>query len=163
MSFDLLVFDPKSAPRLRSDFLAWYRNGTLLGAEHDYNAPHDLHTPLRVFYEQMRQQFAPLNGPDAPARPHATQPSGGLLRRLIGSAGARPVAPAPERRAHYSFAPGYILMSVEQALANRAFGAVLRAAHDCGVGVFDTSSDWAEILHDAAQLASHLQGLRPPL
>lgn len=163
MRFDLLVFDPKSAPRLRSAFLSWYRTGTGLGPEYDYNSPHALHPPLRAFYDQMRQQFVPLNGPDALARPVPVPPVGGLWRRLTGTAAPPPAPSEPERRAHYSFAPAYILLSFERNQAERAYAAVLRTAHDCGVGFFDASNEWGEILHDAAQFHPHLQALRSPL
>lgn len=165
MNFDLLAFDPKRAPRLRSAFLSWYQAGTQLGAEHDYNSPAALTPLLRSFYDQIRQQFPPRNGPDAIVSSELLlRPPSGLWQRLTGRASPldgeaeRP----PGRRAHYSFAENFILMSFLRDEAEAAYRAVLSTAHDCGAGFYNAASDLGEILHDAEQFHPFLLAARRP-
>lgn len=128
MSFDLLVFDPAQAPRLRGAFLDWFRAGTLL-AGHDYNSPGHLTPPLRQFYARLEPLFPPHSG-------FACAP--------------------PLSSADYCFAEGFIYLSFRHDAADPAYRTVLHLAHDTGVGFFNAASDWGEILHDRTQIAPYL-------
>lgn len=63
MSFDLALFDPCAAPRDEEAFLEWCRAAMKVGAGHDYNDPGDQSVKLRGFFDQICEQFPPLNGP----------------------------------------------------------------------------------------------------
>jgi hypothetical protein len=62
MSYDLMVFDPASAPRSRSGFLEWYergQNGDDAAAPSD--DPNSLTPPLRAWFLEMVETFPPMN------------------------------------------------------------------------------------------------------
>lgn len=128
MSFDLMVFDPARAPRLRQAFLDWFRAGTLL-AGHDYSSPCHLGPPLRQFYTRLQPIFPPQ----------------------ASFASAPPVISAD-----YSFAEGFIYLSFLRDAADLAYRTVITLAHDSDVGFFNAASDWGEILHDRDQFAPYL-------
>lgn len=155
MSFDLMVFDPTQAPRLRGAFFDWFRAGTLI-LQHDYNSPNRLTAPLRGAYDRLRSEFPPRNGPDAvfePAPPAKAAQGGEALPGLSGSAsGTVP----PAFGAEYSFADAFIYLSFLSDAADHAYQGVLRCAYQCEVGFFNASSDWGEILHDRAQFGPYL-------
>jgi hypothetical protein len=65
MSYDLMVFDPATAPRARSEFLTWYRKQTEWAEDHDYNDPAVCTPHLRAFFEELISSFPPMNGPYA--------------------------------------------------------------------------------------------------
>lgn len=154
MSFDLMVFDPKLAPRLRPDFLDWFRAGTQLEAGHDYNSPEQLTAPLQSFYHRFQPLFPPRNGPEA--APALDTVPRSFWQRLAG-APRFPSAPAPNRRlTDYLFGAGFIYLGFARPLAGEAYRAVLRTAHDTGTGFFNAASDWGEILHDADQFLPFL-------
>ena len=63
MSYDLMVFDSKAAPRNRSAFLEWYRQQTRWSEPHGYDNP-DIPSPaLRAWLLEMIKTFPPMNGP----------------------------------------------------------------------------------------------------
>lgn len=62
MSYDLMVFDPTSAPRTRAAFLEWYergQNGDEDAAPSD--DPNSLTLPLRAWFLEMVETFPPMN------------------------------------------------------------------------------------------------------
>src|SRR5258706_15174944 len=63
MSYDLMVFDPKSAPADRSAFLTWYRDQTGWTECSDYNDPNNCSPQLRAWLLEMVQEYPPMNGP----------------------------------------------------------------------------------------------------
>lgn len=65
MSYDLLVFDPSSAPRARDAFLAWYDGQTAWTEDHGYNDPAVSTPQLRSWFLEMIGQFPAMNGPHA--------------------------------------------------------------------------------------------------
>jgi hypothetical protein len=65
VSFDLLVFDPKVAPRDRKGFLAWFDLQAEWPEDHGYNNPDVCSPDLRAWFHDMREAFPPLNGPHA--------------------------------------------------------------------------------------------------
>lgn len=65
MSFDLLVFDPKVAPRDRTGFLAWFHRQAEWSEDHGYNNPDVCSRGLRAWFDDMRKDFPPMNGPFA--------------------------------------------------------------------------------------------------
>jgi hypothetical protein len=66
MSYDLMVFDPTAAPREQEAFMAWYDAQTQWGEGHSYDNA-QLTTPeLRAWYDELRETFPAMNGPDSP-------------------------------------------------------------------------------------------------
>ncbi|GLK48230.1 hypothetical protein GCM10017620_12030 [Brevundimonas intermedia] len=66
MSFDLAVFDPAVAPTECVAFMAWYEAQTnWLETQEDDDDPATASLPLRRWYDNMRQTFPAMNGPDA--------------------------------------------------------------------------------------------------
>ncbi len=65
MSYDLMVFDSKSAPSNRQGFMDWYRRQTKWGEGHRYDNP-DISTPeLRAWFLDMISRYPMMNGPYA--------------------------------------------------------------------------------------------------
>ena len=63
MSYDILVFDPASAPRDIEDFLAWSRGLGAGGAGVDLDDPENGTVALRNWYSDFSDRFPPMNGP----------------------------------------------------------------------------------------------------
>lgn len=64
MSYDLIVFDPETAPRDASAFMRWYDEQAEL-EESQYNEPERTTPALRAWYGEMIRTYPPTNGPDA--------------------------------------------------------------------------------------------------
>jgi hypothetical protein len=63
MSYDLMVFEPNSAPRERVSFMGWYQQQTKWGEEHSYDDPKVTSPALQLWFQEMIQFFPPMNGP----------------------------------------------------------------------------------------------------
>ena len=63
MSYDLLVFDPASAPSSQEEFLAWCDLQTEWSESHGYNDPEVPSPALRSWFREFIQTFPPMNGP----------------------------------------------------------------------------------------------------
>ena len=63
MSFDLIVFDIKSATRNRSDFDGWVETRLKWEEAHGYNDPSVTTSSLKSWFDEMRKSFPPMNGP----------------------------------------------------------------------------------------------------
>lgn len=119
MSYDLMVFDPKIAPREREAFLAWYAAQTQWTEPHDYRDPLVTCPALLAWYSQMRGEFPNLyEQADGDGDLHATE---------------------------YSIGYSAIYASFRWPVAESAYTATRTAAERHGVGFFDASSDAAEI------------------
>jgi hypothetical protein len=66
MSYDLLVFDAKTAPNKRDEFLDWYDVRTEWEGEESYDNPANTTPELRAWFMEMIQKYPPMNGPFAP-------------------------------------------------------------------------------------------------
>lgn len=62
MSFDLLVFSPENAPRMKQDFLQWLKVQEELDGP-DYDHPDACTAELRGWFIEMIEAFPPMNGP----------------------------------------------------------------------------------------------------
>lgn len=67
MSYDLMVFNPKTAPRTASDFMQWYKQQTAWEEDHSYTDPKVTSEALNGWFLDMITDFPALNGPYAPA------------------------------------------------------------------------------------------------
>ena len=120
MSYDLMVFDPASAPRDRKAFLSWYDDQTEWTEEHGYGDPAVATPALQAWYQEMIQFFPAMNGPFAVEADNAVVTDHCVGRSIIYSTFAWSVA--------------------EQAYAKTRELAIKH-----GVGFFDVSSDDGEI------------------
>ncbi|WOE74973.1 hypothetical protein [Alterisphingorhabdus coralli] len=163
MSYDLLVFDPNTAPRKRDEFMKWYESLTRWEEQRDYDSPQGMTGNLPLFFERMRQEFPPMNGPFAYAFDQAEDPnttsSTSLWKKLFGLK-AKP-APEPFNEAlvtDYSLAESAIYMAFAWSVSDKAYNRVFNNALSAGVGFFDVSADNGVILHDPGQFED-LMGL----
>lgn len=63
MSYDLMVFESTSAPKVRSDFMVWYAQQVKWSEDHNYQ-DHSVSSPaLQSWFEEMILYFPPMNGP----------------------------------------------------------------------------------------------------
>jgi len=63
MSYDLMVFDAKSAPKGRKEFMEWYNNQTEWAEDHNYQDHAVTTDTLKAWYQEMIEHFPPMNGP----------------------------------------------------------------------------------------------------
>jgi hypothetical protein len=66
MSYDLMVFDPATAPREQASFMEWYAQQTEWSEGHSYENAQITTPELRAWYDAMREVWYPMNGPDSP-------------------------------------------------------------------------------------------------
>ena len=63
MSYDLMVFDPASAPAAdRGAFMDWFRTQTSWSEEHGYNNPTVAAPNLQTWFFNIIKEFPPING-----------------------------------------------------------------------------------------------------
>lgn len=65
VSYDLMVFDPKAAPKDREDFLRWEHEQTSWNEDHSYDDPAVTTPELRALFFDMIKSFPAMNGPFA--------------------------------------------------------------------------------------------------
>lgn len=63
MSYDLMVFDPATAPRDRASFLAWNEKQSEWQESHGYNDPEIPSPALKRWFQEIIKTFPPMNGP----------------------------------------------------------------------------------------------------
>lgn len=66
MSYDLVVFEAKKAPKKREDFMTWYGQQTEWSEDHEYNNPNVCSPALQNWMAEMKETFRPMNGPLSP-------------------------------------------------------------------------------------------------
>ncbi|WP_322891241.1 MULTISPECIES: hypothetical protein [unclassified Yoonia] len=166
MSYDLLVFDPAVAPRGRTEFMIWYNQLVKWNEDRDYNSPVGVTGNLREFYEVMRKEFPPMNGPDAydfdqPSPPLLESKPKGFLSKIFGSKALSSSPPPAFNEAlvtDYCIAGNAIYIAFAWSVSDLAYNRVFNTALTTGVGFFNVSADSGEILHDLTQF-EHFMGL----
>jgi len=119
MSYDLMVFDPASAPAKRAAFLDWYDAQTEWPEEHGYDDPAVATPALRAFHAALSAQFPPV---------------------------AADAGDEPESGTDYTIGRALIYMSfLDWDRIDAAHDAVFRLAAQHELGFFDVSSDLAEV------------------
>ena len=122
MSFDLMVFDPASAPRSRKAFLEWdavnRRGDSELPPSND---PESLTLPLQAWFAEMIKTFPPLNGPLA---------TGDVDNPKLTD---------------YGLNRAYVYACFGWSQANAAFEHTVRLAEKHRIGFFNVSSDDSEV------------------
>jgi len=116
MSYDLLVFDPGSAPKDRASFLGWYEQQIRWTEPHNYADVAVTTASLRVWFREIISDFPVLNGPVAASD--------------IDN----------DRVTDYSIGHHVIYAAFRWSEAGPARHAVMRLAEKHGVGFFDASA-----------------------
>lgn len=117
MSYDLLVFDPASAPREREAFRNWFRAQAEWAEEHQYDDPEVTTPALRGWYEAIRQVYPNMNGKD------------------------RADEDQLDRAADYSIGSAMIYATFPWSLAEDVYPIFRRLAVEHQVGFYDVSGD----------------------
>ena len=66
MSFDILIFDPTVVDHKDpATFIEWFDDLTEWEGQHDYNSPEILADKMRLFFDGIRVEYPPMNGPYA--------------------------------------------------------------------------------------------------
>lgn len=119
MSYDLLVFDPTSAPKERPAFLAWFKKLAEWGEGHDYNDGSNSVPTLQAWRRDMLRSFPAMNGPDA------------VDDSLIEDSSV----------SDYCCARHGIYVGFAWSVADRAYETALERARSHRLGFYDVSSD----------------------
>jgi hypothetical protein len=126
MSFDLMVFDNKVAPKDKDGFLNWFNTLTKWEEDHSYDDVAVVNSEaLRDWYIDMLVSFPALNGPDAPTDEEIDEDED-LESRLTD----------------YCIARDAIYIAFAWSKEEEALETVTRLAKKHGLGFFDVSSGW---------------------
>ncbi|WP_437372101.1 hypothetical protein [Maribacter litoralis] len=66
MSYDLMVFNPKVAPKSEPEFLEWYKKQAEWEEDHGYDDVKVSSDELRNWFMEMIEEFPAMNGPHSP-------------------------------------------------------------------------------------------------
>ena len=125
MSYDLMVFDTKVAPRERTAFLTWYKQLVKWDEQRDYDCFDGTCDELQNWYRAIIKEFPPMNGPFASADNEDD-----------------------ENITDYTIATHAIYIGFRWSVAPRAQNRVVNLGLDHRVGFFDVSADNGVILYD---------------
>jgi hypothetical protein len=118
MSYDLMVFNPKVAPRSESEFLKWYDNQTQWSEAHNYVDPIITTDELRSWLLEMILEFPALNGPLASLEANELE---------------------NDYVADYEIGKNIIYVSFNWTVAEKAYTQMYELAEKYKVGFFDVS------------------------
>jgi hypothetical protein len=124
VSYDLMVFDPKAAPRGKDAFLSWYDGQTQWSEGKSYEAPSATTPNLAAWYADMCRDFPNMNDPDTYEPEHDEDNP-----RLTG----------------YSIGPSIIYTDFRWSQAETAYATVRKLAVKHRVGFFNVSADDYEV------------------
>ena len=126
MSYDLLVFDPKHAPRDRAAFMEWWDETSQWAEEHSYDDPLNTTPELQAWYEEIRKTYRNMNGPGSPTDDELMIPG------------------VEDTLTDYSLAHHAVYAAFGWPEAENAYPLVRELAVMHGVGFFDASCDEQE-------------------
>jgi len=66
MSYDLMVFNPKKAPKTEPEFLKWYQKQSEWEENHSYDDVKVTTPELQNWFLEMTDDFPAMNGPHTP-------------------------------------------------------------------------------------------------
>ena len=155
MSYDVFVFDPDVAPQNRESFLAWWEGIISSDTTGDESSPDGASENIRDFYELLKEQFPPMNGPDAACNfdqiPVERVKKVGFWKRLLGQTIKDYSSCEDLRVSDYIFFGNSISLNFSWPVASEAHQEVVKAAIETGVGFFDACGDEG-IYRDKEQL-----------
>jgi len=129
MSYDLMVFDATKAPKVREEFIVWFKEQTQWNESHDYEDISVTSPALKNWFMEMKQTFPPLNGAYAPTD--------------------EMMAKDEDLEAHltdYSIGYDIIYAGFRWSVAEEAITLMVELAQKHGVGFYDVSSDDGDII-----------------
>jgi hypothetical protein len=118
-----MVFEPHDAPSSRGQFLEWYDKQTRWEDGLDYNDPTVPGARLQAWFQEIIQQFPPLNGPLS----------------------TEDLPEDEDSATDYGLGRSIIYCSFAWSKAEQAHRTVFDLAQKHGVGFFDVSSDSSEV------------------
>jgi hypothetical protein len=124
MSYDLMVFNPESAPKDRKSFQEWYDFQTKWSENHGYNDPVVTSKELRNWFMEIIESFPAMNGPFA----------------------GEDISDEDETLTDYCIGKDVIYVTFAWSVAEQAYESVRKLALKYKVGFYDVSSDDREIL-----------------
>lgn len=128
MSYDLMVFDVNKAPKTKTEFLEWYKEGTDWKEGNLYDDI-TISTPsVQQWYYEMIKNYPPMNGKFSPTDEE--------LEEIEG---------LEERMTDYSISDSFIYMCFAWSVAEEAYETTVRLAAEYGLGVFDLSKSEEEM------------------
>ena len=116
MSYDLVVFEAKEAPRELGAFETWYQNKAEAAEETDNSLQSPATAAFRAFYDEMVRTFPDMNGP-----------SGEELEE-------------GEHLTGYQFQPDHIYIDFRWSVSSEAATKTLELAQKYGLGLYDLNN-----------------------
>ncbi|MFD0715506.1 hypothetical protein [Paenibacillus sp. GCM10027626] len=136
MSYDLMVFEEKAAPKDKNSFMDWYKHQTEWTEEHSYDDPAVSSAALRNWFMDIKAAFPPMNGPFA------------LSDDEFDELGDDEV-----KVTDYSIGRDAIYAAFAWSCAEEAYEMVKQLAKKHRVGFFDASGDGDIFLPDGSEMA----------
>lgn len=129
MSYDLMVFEAKAAPKNRADFMRWYEQQTQWSEGHSYDDMAVCSPALQSWMGEMKEHFRPMNGSFAPTNEELDA-----------------LEDEESRLTDYSMGRDVIYAAFAWSVAEEAHALTRSLAAKHGVGFFDVSANEGEIL-----------------
>ncbi|QEI08689.1 hypothetical protein FXN63_24710 [Pigmentiphaga aceris] len=126
MSYDLMVFEPASAPADHDEFMTWYRAQTEWAEDHAYNDPKVSTPRLSAFFHEIIKQYPAMNGPYGVEELDDEDEDDALV-------------------SDYTVGQSVIYIAFAWSKAEGAYPEVLRLATKHQIGFFDVSSNNEEV------------------
>ncbi|QUL55311.1 hypothetical protein KDC22_01635 [Paenibacillus tritici] len=127
MSYDLIIFEPSSAPRDKKEFMAWFEQQVQWSEDHEYNNPLVCSEPLQRMYSKLSEHFPNMNVDEE-------------VFEAMEEAGT------DNRLTDYSLGTDVIYAAFAYSVAEEAYTTMRSLAVEYKVGFFNVSSDDGEII-----------------
>ena len=122
MSYDLMVFEKRKAPKTKEKFMRWYQDLVERNQDHSYDDIRICSTALKNWFHEMIESFPAMNGPYA-----------------IRDMDLKNNPEIENKLAEYSIAKDAIYVSFAYSQANQANQIMRKLANKHSVGFFDVS------------------------
>lgn len=129
MSYDLMVFEAKKAPKEKREFLLWYFEQVKWEETHDYSDPSVSSKALQNWFFEMKETFPAMNGAYAP-KDETLEQNPALEDYLTD----------------YSFGQNIIYAAFAWSLSDEAYQRMRELAKKHNVGFFDVSGN-SEVIY----------------
>ncbi|MCJ7855391.1 hypothetical protein MUJ63_03660 [Lachnospiraceae bacterium NSJ-143] len=135
MSYDLMVFELKKAPKSKAEFLEWYSKQTEWSEDHDYQSISVASPSLQNWFMEMKEIYPPMNGEYAPSDEMLDKDES-LESRLTD----------------YCIGHDVIYAAFAWSESENAYLLMKSLSQKHGVGFFDVSGDGDIILPDGSEV-----------
>ena len=120
MSYDLMVFNPQTAPKSEVDFLKWSTQQIQWKEEHSYDNIKVTSLQLQNWFMEMIKEFPAINGPHAPSN----------IEDIIDA----------NEVTDYSIGKDVIYAAFKSSISHKAYSKMLELAEKHNVGFYDISN-----------------------